>query len=152
MRNSVIHGHNQESRAKHQREIDTQRLHSIYQSRHLMEPSVQELLFPTIEEHQHSRGATAIHNWLSIHETTFIQSVKNVSKRAIQGVRSIKTYFAARKPPETSALVPHQDMADTANQPSRVKRPRTIQSYFVTGRPPERKEPSVSDFTMTVTP
>ena len=152
MRNSVIHGHDQESRAKHQREIDTQRLHSIYRSRHLMEPSVQELLFPTIEEHQHSRGATAIHNWLSIHETTFIQSVKNVSKRAIKGVRSIKTYFAARKPPATSALGSHQDMADTANQPSRVKRPRTIKSYFVTGRPPERKEPSVSDFAMTVTP
>jgi hypothetical protein len=138
MRNSAIHGHDQESRAKHQKEVDTRRLQSIYQSRHLMEPSVQDLLFPTLEEHQQARGPTAIHNWLSIHETTFIQSVKNGSRRAIQGVRSIKTYFAARLPASSTDANHRETEAHSSNNnPHHTKRPRTILSYFATGRPPD---------------
>jgi hypothetical protein len=152
MRNSIIHGHDQKSRAKHQRDVDTRRLQSIYQSWHLMEPSVQEILFPTIEEHQQllrGVGRRFIIGSL-FHETTFIQSAKNVSKRAIQGVRSIKTYFAARLPSETPAPASHYETADTDHLPSRVKRPQTIMSYFVTGRrPPETYD---SEPTTTVTP
>jgi hypothetical protein len=45
-----------------------------------MVPTVQEILFPTIEEHQQLQGATTTHNWLSIHATTFsIQSVKKMT-------------------------------------------------------------------------
>ena len=138
MRNSVIHGHDQATRAQHQREVDMRRLQSVYQSRHLMEPSVEEILFSTIDEHQRLRGPTAIHNWLSIHETTFIQSVKNVSKRAIQGVRSIKTYFAPRSSLDTPTGDHHKPTDTTTTQHQKnIKRPLTIKSYFATGRPPE---------------
>jgi hypothetical protein len=93
MRNMAIHGHDQETKARQLRKNDLHRLQSIYDQKHMLEPSMQELLFTSIEEHQQQRGSTAIHNWLSIHETTFIQSVKQATKRAIQGVRSLKTYF-----------------------------------------------------------
>ena len=138
-RNSIIHCHDQASRARQQQKTDVHRLQSIYQSRHLMEPSVQDLLFDTIEEHQQQRSPTTIHNWLSIHETTFIQSMKQTSKRAIQGVRSIRSYFPVRQPahnPMAYTASHHTAASRHITQP-RERRPRTILSYFSTGRPPE---------------
>jgi hypothetical protein len=140
IRNAVIHGHNEESRAKSQKIKDLHRLHSIYQTRHLLEPSAQELLFDTIDDHQQQRSWKTIHNWLSIHETTFIQSVKQASKRAIQGVRSIKTYFPVRTATHspTMQLVRHESRPSSDQLPTHTRRPRNdILSYFSTGRPPE---------------
>ena len=140
MRNTVIHGHDQDTRARQIRKNDLQRLQSIYDQKHMMEPSAQELLFPSVEEHQQQRGPTAIHNWLSIHETTFIQSVKQATKRAIQGVRSLKTYFPLRRPhsdPSTATPSRTTQPSSSITHPT-SRRPRsTILSYFATGRPPD---------------
>ena len=141
MRNAVIHGHNQASRAKQQQAKDIHRLQSIYGTRHLMEPSVQDLLFPTVEDHQQQRNTSAIHNWLAIHEITFINSVKQASKRALRGVRSIKTYFSVLTPSlshtgDTPAQPDPQNLTSQIGTNSR--RPQTtILSYFATGRPPD---------------
>jgi hypothetical protein len=60
-------------------------------------PVSDDLLFDTIEDHQNQCSKTTIHNWLAVNETTFIQSAQNVTKRALQGVRSIKSYFQTRR-------------------------------------------------------
>jgi hypothetical protein len=147
-RNAAIHGHDQASRALKQQQTDAHRLQSIYQSRHLLEPSVQDLLFDTIEEHQQSRSHSTIHNWLSIHETTFIQSVKQASKKAIQGVRSIKSYFQAQpaRDPQNGNTPHHTTQRQIT--PRNHRRPRTILSYFATGRPPNT--PNHSHHTTTL--
>jgi hypothetical protein len=75
IRNAYIHGHDKETRDKRQCEIDEHRLRSIYKNRHQMEPSVQDLLFESVETHQSECGPLAIRNWLSIHKTTFLQSL-----------------------------------------------------------------------------
>ena len=133
MRNASIHGHSQETRMNRQREVDKRRLQTIYQQRHMLEPSVQDLLFPSVEEHLQQRSPNTIHNWLSIHDTTFIQSIKNVSKRAIQGVRSIKTYFTVRT---TQHRLPSVTERTQVRGQHSIQRKLTIPSYFATGRPP----------------
>ena len=92
-RNETIHGHDSRMRVEKMHQRDALRLQHIYDNREQMEPSVRELLFETIEEHQIHCSKPAINNWLAIHESTFIQSVKNVAKRALHGVRSIQSYF-----------------------------------------------------------
>lgn len=145
-RNAVIHGHDQATRARQQQKLDNQRLESIYQSKHLMEPSVQDLLFDTIDEHRQQRSHSTIHNWLSIHETTFIQSVKNVSKRAIQGVRSIKSFFPIQKHRDQQQEFPNSQQITSSRTPRTVRRQRTILSYFATGRPPETQRPPAGEY------
>lgn len=92
-RNDTIHGHDSRMRVEKMHQRDAQRLHNIYDIREQMEPSVRELLFETVEDQQNHCSKAAIHNWLAIHESTFIQSAKNVAKRALYGVRSIQSYF-----------------------------------------------------------
>jgi len=102
IRNETVHGHDSRTRNEKLRRRNELRLQTIYNGRANMEPSVQDLLFNNIDEHTATCSATAIHNWLAVNETTFIQSVKNATKRAIQGVKSIKSYFIPRRsqPPE----------------------------------------------------
>jgi hypothetical protein len=64
-----------------------------------MEPSVQDLLYTNVEEHLDQNSYANISKWMAVHETTFITSMKNVRKRAIQGVKSIRSYFAVGRPP-----------------------------------------------------
>ena len=135
LRNTAIHGHDRETREKHQHEVDRQRLQTIYQSRQNLEPSIQDLLFSTVEEHQRMCGPQAIRNWLAINETVFMQSIKNVTRRAIQGVRSIRTYF------NTGTHTNDRTQHSTNRIPQHAKRraPSTknsIAEYFATGRPP----------------
>jgi hypothetical protein len=135
MRNAVIHGHNQASRAKQQQAKNIHRLQSIYSTRHLMEPRVQDLLFPTVEDHQQQRNTSAIHNWLAIHETTFINSVKQASKRVLRSARSIKTYFSVFTPPRLSHTEDLPAQPDPHNLTSQIgtdsRQPQTtILSYF----------------------
>ena len=131
-RNATIHGHDRASRALQQQRADAHRLQSIYQNRHLMEPSVQDLLFDTIEEHQQHRSHNTIHNWLSIHETTFIQSVKQVSKQAIQGVQSIKSYFPVRR--QTSELHDGSTAQTNTIQHSTPSNARRSSTNFIISR------------------
>jgi hypothetical protein len=105
IRNTMVHGKDKESRLKRQQETDDYRLPTIYDNRHNLEPSVQRLAsVPTIlDEHRNHSSPQAIHHWLSVHEATFLGSLKNVKKRAIQGVRSIRSYFATGRPPGRSS-------------------------------------------------
>jgi hypothetical protein len=100
MRNAEVHGHDQRTRNEQRECHNVARLQEIYDNGHLLEPSVRDkLLYPTMEEHvQHSRHT--LHNWLAIHEATIAQSIKQATKRAIHGVRSIKSYLIPGRPPD----------------------------------------------------
>jgi hypothetical protein len=96
LRNATIHGHDQQTRSEKLHQRNNQRLQTIYDNRENLEPSVRELLFDTIDDHRRQNSKHSLHNWLVVHETTFILSAKNVGSRAIRGVKSIKEYFKPR--------------------------------------------------------
>ena len=160
IRNKAIHGHDRETREKHQIEVDIQRLQTIYKQRRQLEPSVQELLFDTLEEHQRTRGPQAIRNWLSITEPVVMQSLKNVAKRALQGVRSIRTYFNPSIVSDQTNPQAHSNQnTRPTHTPLKVMKSTSTQknsiaSYFATGRPPgqlaeENYKPSTEVSNMT---
>jgi hypothetical protein len=66
----------------------------IYEQRHHMEPSMQELLHPNIATHL-AESTSVIKNWIAIRGPGFAESLKIVKWRAIQNVRSICSYFAS---------------------------------------------------------
>ena len=52
LRNQVIHGRNTQDRQRKQDEANLRKLRKIYSQREFLEPSVQELLFDTVQEHK----------------------------------------------------------------------------------------------------
>ncbi len=69
-----------------------------------MEPSVRELLFDHVTEHE-TLPPHSISNWLAVHEDIFTQSIKRAAQRAIRGVRNIKSYFTVYRPDQE----PHEN-------------------------------------------
>ena len=57
-----------------------------------MEPSVQELLIENAEAHN-EQPLTHTRNWLAQNAGLFKESIRRVKKKALTGVRSIRTYF-----------------------------------------------------------
>jgi hypothetical protein len=91
-RNAAIHGHDEATRSQQRDRLNRQRLEAIYEAKMEMEPRIRELLYDTVKEHmQHSQRT--IHNWLAVHEETIAQSIKHAARRAIQGMRSIRSFF-----------------------------------------------------------
>ena len=93
----------------------------LYDQRQNMEPRVSdELLYENIEEHiQQSRHT--LQNWLAVHESTIIQSIKQATKQAIQGVRSIKSYFSSGRPPDTPVTTPQPERNSTKHNDNKSK-------------------------------
>jgi hypothetical protein len=58
-----------------------------------MEPSMQGLLYPDVETHMEQSSMGAIKSWMQIRGPGFAESIKQVRKKAIQNVRSIRSYF-----------------------------------------------------------
>jgi len=105
LRNELVHGNDRISRnAAHQEKI-RHRLTAIYEQKLAYEPSIQDLLYDRMEDHMTHHSTASIGNWLAVHETTFLQSMKTVKKRAIQGMRSIQSYFSTGRPPGTNGSV-----------------------------------------------
>ena len=104
IRNEAVHGHDQTTRNE-QIELRTrQALQDIYEKRDEMEPSVRdELLYSRVEEHlEHSHSS--IRKWIEVYESTINLSIKRAATRAIQGMRSIKSYFATGRPPGNAVV------------------------------------------------
>jgi hypothetical protein len=93
IRNHVIHGHDQVSRRLIQRQDVEDDVRAIYEDRELLLPADQDHLFPDVETHlQHS--ATSLRNWVTTYGPMFTDSISRAKRRALLGVRSIRTYFA----------------------------------------------------------
>ena len=94
-RNKAAHGHDATTRQQALRRDVQRQLEKIYRQRHLMEPSAQSLLHSSPTDHQDQQLATT-RNWLAQNTALFTESIRRVRQKAIQGVRSIRTYFQSR--------------------------------------------------------
>jgi hypothetical protein len=95
LRNDDVHGKDAAAKAIAEKREVSRRLTTIYDQRTDMEPSAQSLLFPDIRTHL-EQPPWVIQNWITINGPVFMTSVRNVKAKAIQNVRSIRTYFAPR--------------------------------------------------------
>jgi ribonuclease HI len=93
LRNEMVHGKDLAAQKVAQRQAITAELHAIYQHRNHIEPHVQTLLLPDVQEHlQRPPGATR--NWLNTNVPVLRESLRRAKRNAVKGVRSIKSYFA----------------------------------------------------------
>ena len=82
-------------RAHDRRKKDKTRrkLRKIYSQRAVMEPSVQ-LLFEDVQDHEVILSSHSIRNCIALlHEDIFMNSIKQISRRAIQGVHNSERCF-----------------------------------------------------------
>ena len=93
MRNHDLHGATESARSRAEREEVERTLRDIYDLRSQAEPSVQQLLCRDLTDH-FNRPLWYNKNWLAIHGPLVKQSIKRAKKKAIQGVRSLRQYFA----------------------------------------------------------
>jgi hypothetical protein len=96
VRNQDVHGHDETTREQAaRREVEGQ-LRNIYEARHDLEPSVQQILRSDVEQ-QLQQPVWVNRNWVAIHAPIIRDSsVRRVRERAIKGVCSIATYFRPR--------------------------------------------------------
>ena len=92
-RNEEVHGKDVSSRHNAERAEIQRQLNILYAQRPMMEPQVQQLLLASPEAHiRYPLKVTK--NWLQMNATTFSESVKRVKTRALQGMRSIRSYYS----------------------------------------------------------
>jgi hypothetical protein len=91
-RNQDLHGHTETERNEAIRRDVRRELEVVYQNRHLMEPSIQDLLFAQPEDHERQQ-LTTTRNWLAQNTPIFKESIRRAKSRALHNVRSIRTYF-----------------------------------------------------------
>jgi signal transduction histidine kinase len=91
-RNQELHGDDVLTRAAAERKEIQRQLQDIYQRRQDLEPRVQELLFADVTHH-YEVPLSVTRNWLAAHTGLIGESMRRVKAKAIQGVRSIRTYF-----------------------------------------------------------
>jgi hypothetical protein len=94
-RNDDVHGKDVAARSIAEKREVSRRLTAIYDKRTHMEPSAQSLLLPDINTHL-KQPPWVIQKWNTINGPEFMTSLRNVKAKAIQNVRSIRTYFAPR--------------------------------------------------------
>jgi acid phosphatase class B len=95
LRNKDLNGATVTAKTRGDREEVKRMLREIYNLRNRMEPSVQQILCRDITDH-FVKPLWFNKNWLAVHGPIVKQSVKRAKKKAIQGVRSIRQYFAPR--------------------------------------------------------
>jgi hypothetical protein len=93
IRNEVIHGHDLASRHRIQRQAVETEIRAIYDERDLLLPDDQDHLFDDVDTHL-SHSTTTLKNWISTYQGMFSDSISRAKRRAVHGVRSIRSYFA----------------------------------------------------------
>jgi hypothetical protein len=93
-RNDLVHGKTQAARAEALQRAAAIELRSIYDSRAQLEPTVQQLLFREVQDHTQRHQHSTTRNWLHTNAPIFRESLRRAKRRAIAGVRSIRSYFA----------------------------------------------------------
>jgi hypothetical protein len=91
-RNHDLHG-NEISTTNQSIQQETKRqLNDIYQHRHMYEPQVQALLYQDVNDHD-KHPIIVTRNWLATNRGIFSESLRRVKKRALKGMKSLRTYF-----------------------------------------------------------
>ena len=95
IRNQELHGATISQQMQAEFQDVLRDLRDIYDKKPLMEPSIQELLYPEVTDHL-EKSTWFNKNWIAIHGPLAKASIKRAQERAIQGVRSIRQYFSTR--------------------------------------------------------
>jgi hypothetical protein len=92
--NDMVHGKNLATQREATRRRTEAELRDIYNRREQLESEFQPLLYGDIQEHiqRHHPGTTR--NWIETNAPIFRESLRWAKRRAITGVRSIRSYFA----------------------------------------------------------
>ena len=94
-RNEMIHGQTSNTQREANRRRTEAELRAIYETRDQLEPEVQPLMFREVQDHiQRHQNPTSVRNWIQINEPIFRESLRRAKRKAISGVRSIRSYFA----------------------------------------------------------
>jgi hypothetical protein len=93
IRNGVIHGHDVTSRQRIQRSNAETQIRAIYDDRNLLLPADRDHLYDDVETHL-EKSTTSLQNWLNVYQGLFSDSISKAKRRALEGVRSIRSYFA----------------------------------------------------------
>ncbi|KAI2493958.1 hypothetical protein MHU86_20566 [Fragilaria crotonensis] len=91
-RNNDLHGANAQQHAVLERQRAVQTLRELYALRNHYEPSVQELLMDDVREHE-AKSTWHIKTWLQLNESVLRTSMQRATRRAIAGMKTIKSYW-----------------------------------------------------------
>ena len=95
-RNKARHGHTQQLSRQLTREQLQRELSAIYEKRHLLSISDQDIFHDSV--HQHMDASTAqTRNWLSCYRPLITKSIIESEQASIQGMKTLGTYFRSKK-------------------------------------------------------
>jgi hypothetical protein len=93
-RNELVHGTTQSTRQDAIRRTAAAELRAIYDTKEQLEPEAQGLLFQEVQDHIQRHQPQTTRNWLHTNAPILRESLRRAKRRAIAGVRSIRSYFA----------------------------------------------------------
>jgi ribonuclease HI len=93
-RNAMVHGKNLVSRKDANRRSTEAALRDIYDRREQLEPEFQPLLYGDVQAHIQRHHPSTTKNWIQTNAPILRESLRRAKRRAITGVRSIRSYFA----------------------------------------------------------
>jgi hypothetical protein len=93
-RNELVHGTTQSTRQDAIRRTAAAELRAIYDTKEQLEPEAQGLLFQELQDHIQRHQPQTTRNWLHTNAPILRESLRRAKRRAIAGVRSIRSYFA----------------------------------------------------------
>jgi hypothetical protein len=108
LRNNSRHGKDPVAKSIALRAQVLRELTQLYSLRLDVLPRDQALFYPTVEAHIAAHKSTSvIRNWLSTHRTLIVLSSKEAACLAVQGFRSLTTYYqpAPTQKPTTTPLI-----------------------------------------------
>ncbi|KAI2499831.1 hypothetical protein MHU86_14648 [Fragilaria crotonensis] len=99
-RNQDLHGRDAQKRQSQLRRDVHRQLQEIYNNKPFMDPKVRSLLLQNPEAHS-AQSLQVTTNWLRIHVPIVKANVRKVRRMALEGMRSIRTYFSPLPNPNT---------------------------------------------------
>ena len=96
-RNSDLHGYDNATRQAAERRELERAVGNIYTQRHLLEPRVEQLLYPEVQDHI-VHPTSRLRNWLSTVTPLMQESQRRERIRMTRGVMSIRPFLTRREP------------------------------------------------------
>lgn len=93
-RNDLVHGKNLTTQKEANRRRTEAELTAIYDRREQLEPEYQSLLYRNMQDHIQRHPHYTTRNWVNTNAPILRESLRRAKRRAISGVRSIRSYFA----------------------------------------------------------
>jgi hypothetical protein len=93
-RNDLVHGINMTAQNEANRRRTEDELRTIYDQREQLEPEYQSLLYSEAQDHIQRHRHHTPRNWINTNGPILRESLRRAKRRALSGVRSIRSYFA----------------------------------------------------------